>query len=317
MLHKRQLFLSEVFDGILPAKVVRKKVITTENETSNQDTVKNTNLNIDEEKLQDDQVITENLSDSSAVDSADISKKNPDRKLSDDASPDEAVIKKALENQKTQRELIQEIIQHKYLVAEYYYLDLGQPDSAIVIFENFLSEYKYSDFAPKAALSLGLLNEIVYHDSSIADSFYHIVVNRYPNSLSLIEANRRLNRSKIDKVDVVNSANELYEKAYHEGFINKNIKAAYALTLKIQTDYPFSDIAARAAFLKASIVDQSNQSPDSSLSEYKRVIKLYPKTIYAKQAKEKVKRINFLAAVKEKSEEPKGQGKKGKKKLIR
>ena len=315
MLHARNLFLSEVLDGILPAKVVKKKAAEPVNQTSDED--ENLDLLINENGLSENLVDQDNLSDSSAVDSAGILESSLDLKISDNPIPAVPVIEKARKTQKTQRELIQEIIQHKYLVAEYYYLDLGQPDSAIVIFENFLSEYKYSDFAPKAALSLGLLNEIVYHDSSIADSFYHIVVNRYPNSLSLIEANRRLNRSKIDKVDVVNSANELYEKAYHEGFINKNIKAAYALTLKIQTDYPFSDIAARAAFLKASIVDQSNQSPDSSLSEYKRVIKLYPKTIYAKQAKEKVKRINFLAAAKEKSEEPKGQGKKGKKKLIR
>jgi len=64
-------------------------------------------------------------------------------------------------------------------------------------------------------------------------------------------------------------------------------------------------------------VDQSNQSPDSSLSEYNRVIKLYPKTIYAKKAKEIVKRINFLSEAKEKSGDTKGQGKKGKKKLIK
>lgn len=315
MLHDRNLFLSEVFDGILPAKVVKKKAANPAKQTSDED--ENSDFPINQNDLPKNSVNQKNLSNSSAVDSVGILENSPNQKISDNPKPDVPVIKKTSKNQKTQRALIQEIIKHKYLVAEYYYLDLGRPDSAKVIFGNFLSEYKNSDFAPKAALSLGLLNETVYHDSSTADSFYNIVVNRYPNSSSLIEANRRLNRSKSDNANVANPANELYEKAYYEGFINKNIKAAYALTYKIQTDYPSSDIAARAAFLKASIVDQSNQSPDSSLSEYNRVIKLYPKTIYAKKAKEKVKRINFLTAAKENSEDTKGQGKKGKKKLIK
>jgi len=202
-------------------------------------------------------------------------------------------------------------------VAEYYYLDLGQPDSAKVIFEEFLAEYKESEFAPKAALSLGLLHDIVYHDSAAADSFYTIVVNNYPNSPSLIEAHRRMNRKKSDNTIIAIPANVLYEKAYHEGFINNNRKAAFALTLKIQTEYPSSDIAAKAAFLKASIVDQANQSPDSSLNEYNIVIKLYPETIYAIKARERVKRINFLTAAKETTANKKGQGKKGKKKLIK
>lgn len=303
MLHKRQLFLSEVFDGILPAKVGKKKVINPGNEISNQDTTKNTVLNVDKDKLPDNPVITENLSDSSTVDSTDISQNKPDRRLSDDASPDESVIKKSLKNQKTPGELIKEIVQHKYLIAEYYYLDLAQPDSSKNIFLEILSEYKDSDFAPKSALSLGLLNETVYHDSSTADSFYNIVVNKYPNSPSSIEVNRRLKRSKINNTEIANPANELYEKAYYEGFINKNRKMAYALTNKIQSEYPSSDVAARAAFLKASIVDQSNHSPDSSLSEYNRVIKLYPETIYAIKAKENIRRIRFLVTGKEISDD--------------
>ena len=317
MLHDRNLFLSEVFDGILPAKVVKKKAAIPLIQLS--DEGDSTATLINEKDLLGNPVNLEPeiLSDSSEVDSTEILENNPSRKISDKPKPDVPVIKKTSINQKTQKELIREIIQHKYLVAEYYYLDLGQPDSAKVIFGNFLSEYAYSEFAPKAALSLGLLSETVYHDSSTADSFYNIVVKRYPNSPSLIEANRRMNSSESDKVSVANPANELYEQAYYEGFINKNIKAAFALTYKIQTDYPSSDIAARAAFLKASIVDQSNQSADSSISEYQRVIKLYPTTIYAKKAKEKVKRINFLIAGKEDGEEIKEKGKKGKEILIR
>jgi len=315
MLHDRKLFLSEVFDGILPSKVVKNKAPNPVKQTSDED--ENSDISINEKDLLENLVFQEYMSDSSAVDSAGLLENSPNQKKSDNPKPNVPVTKKTLKNRKTQRELIREIIQHKYLVAEYYYLDLGRADSAKVIFGSFLSEYQSSYFAPKAALSLGLLNETVYHDSSAADSFYNIVVNRYPNSPSLIEASRRLNRSKSDNANIVNPANKLYERAYYEGFINKDFKAAYALTSKIQTDYPSSDTAARAAFLKASIVDQMNQSPDSSLSEYNRVIKLYPKTIYAKEAKEKVKRIKFLTAVKEKSEDIKGQGNKDKKKFIK
>ena len=325
--HEHNLFLSEVLDGILPAKVVKKKVSTLSIQTPD----------IDPEDFPDTSPGEKDPSDVAAgsspsestnpapVDSIpEIFGRFPDnfsnQNLINNSNPDEPrrkseepVLKKPKKYVKSPRELIQGIIQHKYLIAEYYFLDLGQPDSAEVIFENFLSEYKESEFAPKAALSLGLLYETIYHDSSEADSYYNIVVNNYPNSPSSIEANRRLDKSKGDNTLIENPANELYEKAYYEGIINKNRKAAYSLTLKIQTEYPSSDIAARAAFLRASIVDQANHSPDSSISEYNRVIQLYPNTIYAKKAKEKVKKITLLTSAKENTEIKKGKGKKGKK----
>ena len=325
--HEHNLFLSEVLDGILPAKVVKKKVVTPSIQTPD----------INQEDFPDTSPGEEDPSDNAAgsspsdstnpapIDSIpEIFGSFPDnfsnQNLINNSNPDEPrreseepVLKKPKKYVKSPRELIQEIIQHKYLIAEYYFLDLGQPDSAEVIFENFLSEYKESEFAPKAALSLGLIYETIYHDSSEADSFYNIVVNNYPNSPSLVEANRRLNKSKGSNTLIENPADELYEKAYYEGFINKNRKAAYLLTFKIQTEYPSSDIAARAAFLRASIVDQANQSPDSSISEYNRVIQLYPNTIYAKKAKEKVKAITLLTTAKENTEIKKGKGKKGNK----
>ena len=330
--HEHNLFLSEVLDGILPAKVVKKKVVAPNIQTPDVDPEDKPVPSPGDNDPPDDPAdsippdstvnpapidsipgmygsFSENFSNLNSINNL-----NPDEPRRESEKP---VVKKPKKYVKTPRELIQEIIQHKYLVAEYYFLDLGQPDSAKDIFENFLSEYKESEFAPKAALSLGLLHETIYHDSSVADSFYNIVVNNYPNSPSLIEANRRLNRSNGDNTIIENPANELYEKAYYEGFINKNRKAAYSLTFKIQTEYPSSDIAARAAFLRASIVDQTNQSPDSSISEYKRVIQLYPNTIYAKKAKEKVKKITLLRATKENTEIKKGKGKKGKKKLIK
>lgn len=294
MLRKRNLFLSEVFDGILPAKVVKIKVANTENSSSNQDSINNSNVTLDEKDLPENEIEKDNLSDSSAVDSTENIPELSDEKLTENVIPDEPVIKKNKKYQKTPRELIREVIQHEYLVAEYYYLDLGQPDSSKNIFLNILSEYEDSEYAPKAALSLGLLNESIYNDSTTADSFYNIVVTKYPNSPSLKEVNRILKRAGRDKLVTANPAKELYEKAYYEGFIKKNNNAAFALTDKIQIEYPSSDIAARAAFLKAAIVDQSNLSPDSSLSEYNKVIKLYPGTIYAVKSRAKVKRINLL-----------------------
>ena len=121
----------------------------------------------------------------------------------DDPDPrgDEPPVEKIKTNkdQKSPRELIQEIVLNQYLVAEYYYLDLKQPDSAKALFQNILSEYKETEYAPKAALSLGLLNENIYDNSAAADSFYKIVLTEYPNSSSFYAADRRLNDSIIEK----------------------------------------------------------------------------------------------------------------------
>jgi len=86
----------------------------------------------------------------------------------------------------------------------------------------------------------------------------------------------------------------LYEQAYNKAFINKNEKGALELLELIENNYPGSYFAAKAAYLRAYIIDNSNDSPEISLKEYKRVIDNYSKSEFANEAKLRVARLKII-----------------------
>lgn len=187
-------------------------------------------------------------------------------------------------------------------MAEYYYLDLAQPDSARQILERILKDHHNSEFAPRAALTLGLLYDSVYENEQYADSMFHLVINDYSESPSVIEASRHLKipieekgLSQIPEMDI-------YDRAFNEGLIRENRTEALKLVQQLESEYPYSAFAAKAAYLRASIIDNRNESPEISHSEYKRIVEQYPDTKYAKEARSKMKRLAKLIKPKETEE---------------
>jgi len=81
-----------------------------------------------------------------------------------------------------------ELIHNEYLMAEYYQLDLNQPDTARIIYEHILSVYPESEYAPRSALSLGILHLEI--NKSFADSMFNLVLRKYPGSPSTQEIER-------------------------------------------------------------------------------------------------------------------------------
>ena len=190
--------------------------------------------------------------------------------------------------------VLRELIMSKYLMAEYYYLDLAQPDSARNILKRILINHHNSEFAPRAALTLGLLYDSVYENEQYSDSMFYLVINEYPQSPSVIEASRHLKIEIEEKGISQYPEIEIYDRAFNESLIRGNKTEALKLVKQLEVEYPYSAYAAKAAYLRASIMDNSNQSPDVSLSEYKRVVEQYPDSKYAKEARSKMKRLTML-----------------------
>ena len=190
--------------------------------------------------------------------------------------------------------VLRELIMSKYLMAEYYYLDLAQPDSARQILERILRDHHNSEFAPRAALTLGLLYDSVYENEQYADSMFHLVINDYSESPSVIEASRHLKIPIEEKGLSQNPEMEIYDRAFNEGLIRENRTEALKLVQQLESEYPYSAYAAKAAYLRASIMDNRNESPEISHSEYKRIVEQYPDTKYAKEARSKMNRLALL-----------------------
>ena len=86
----------------------------------------------------------------------------------------------------------------------------------------------------------------------------------------------------------------LYEQAYDKAFISKNDKDALKLVALIESNYPGSYIAAKAAYLRAYMIDSSNESPENSLKEYNRVIENYSESEFARESRIRVARLNLI-----------------------
>lgn len=198
--------------------------------------------------------------------------------------------------------VLRELIMSKYLMAEYYYLDLAQPDSARQILERILKDHHNSEFAPRAALTLGLLYDSVYENEQYADSMFHLVINDYSDSPSVMEASRHLKLPIEEKGLSQIPEMDIYDRAFNEGLIRENRTEAFKLVQQLESEYPYSAYAAKAAYLRASIIDNRNESPEISHSEYKRIVEQYPDTKYAKEARSKMKRLARLIKSKEAEE---------------
>ncbi len=281
LLHQLNLNQNERLDGILPAKPIKQtKPSLLDAEELAQRRANEENLSAELDESGNKELLESAKRDSAVADSI---------KLEELKAIQER--KENLFKRRDKNVVLIELIHYEYLMAEYYQLDLDQPDSARVIYEHILSEYSDSEFAPRSALSLGIIH--LETNKSFADSMFNLVLRKYPGSPSTIEVNRRLNTSSGVNISI-DPESALYEQAYNKAFINKNEKGALEVVELIENNYPGSYFAAKAAYLRAYIIDNSNDSPEISLKEYKRVIDNYSKSEFANEAKLRIARLKII-----------------------
>lgn len=71
--------------------------------------------------------------------------------------------------------------QAQFLLAEVYYLNLNQPEEALVEYEKVYKEYPESDYAPRALYARAwILSNVLHRDG--ADELYKLLIERYPDT---------------------------------------------------------------------------------------------------------------------------------------
>ena len=302
--HNFTLSQNERLDGVLPAKRVKpQKPSKTETDEEAKERLEEENLlnaklfmeleGFDEKELQ---AINQNKSKNDSLALVLSGNAGKDTTATDSTKLIEIKVveekKETLFGKRSKNTVLLELIHNEYLKAEYYQLDLAQSDSARKIYEHILSEYSDSEFAPRSALSLGILH--LETNKLFADSMFNLILTKYPKSPSTIEVNRRLNTLSSSAVVSANPESVLYDQAYYKAFISNNDRGALDLVEIIENSYPGTYFAAKAAYLRAYIIDNSNESPENSLKEYKRVIDNYSESDFANEARLRVARLNLI-----------------------
>ena len=170
-------------------------------------------------------------------------------------------------------------------LAELYLFNLGEPDSALSIYQRVLSLSDSSDLAPKAHYVIGLIYADSLKNESAAREQFQLLLDQHPNTPYTVEARTRLNQKHAD--DALAETQFLQaEKRIQEGIPAQDIAPIYR---QIADEYPNSLFAPKALFALAWTYENDLDQREQAKTIYEQVQERYPLTQYGKIATDKLK----------------------------
>lgn len=172
--------------------------------------------------------------------------------------------------------------QAKFELGANYYLEMAQPDLALELYWEILSDYSESRFAPRACYAMA---EIYREraDTLMYDSLTAVLKLRYKESeyaAALDDSSSLESRLKTDPVD------SLYTTAYNLAMEGKS-DTAMLMFDKISVENPGSPFAAKSLYVIGWLLERDAKN-DSAAYWYKKLISEYPASTYAADAKPRV-----------------------------
>ena len=132
-------------------------------------------------------------------------------------------------------------------LAELYLFNLGEPDSALSIYQRVLSLTDTTDLAPRVRYAIGLIYADSLKNETAAREQFQLLLDQYPNTPYAVEARTRLNQKHAD--DALAETRFLQaENLIAEGTPARDIVPIYR---QIADEYPNSLFAPKALFALA------------------------------------------------------------------
>lgn len=213
--------------------------------------------------------------------------------------------------------LVRQKAKLRFELAGLFYLEIEQPDSAIVWYDQVISKYPESEFAPRSLFTLAeLYSSTGRLQKNEIDSIYNKLITAYPKSIYAQEARKFLNLPLLAQQQ--DSAVVMFLQA--ESVSATNTTEAIKLYQQLSSLYQTSPLASKALYAAGWIYENALVKNDSALAVYKRLLAQYPTSQYAAIAKRKInaydeemKRIEAEAKQKAAEEEAKKQAEEAKK----
>jgi outer membrane protein assembly factor BamD (BamD/ComL family) len=176
-------------------------------------------------------------------------------------------------------------------LAALFYNSMDRPDSAEKWFDRLLTDYPASPHVPRALFTLAQINRLdTTRSRSRTDSLYNEITERFPGSEFAIEAERLLGRPV--RMVVIDPAEASYARAATLMDDGKTKPASDTLRAIVGT-YPSSPVAAKAQYALGWMFESVDQRPDSAVSNYKRLMALYPTSKYVSLIRPKVEEYDL------------------------
>ena len=170
-------------------------------------------------------------------------------------------------------------------LAELYLFNLGEPDSALSIYQRVLSLTDTTDLAPKVRYAIGLIYADSLKNETAAREHFQLLLDQHPNTPYAVEARTRLNQKHAD--DALAETRFLQaENLIAEGTPTREILPIYQ---QIADEYPNSLFAPKALFALAWTYENDLDQREQAKTVYAQVQERYPLTQYGKIATDKLK----------------------------
>ncbi|MBN1638026.1 MAG: hypothetical protein JW866_03605, partial [Ignavibacteriales bacterium] len=165
-----------------------------------------------------------------------------------------------------------------YELANYFYIDMDVPDSAIYYYNEIKENYKNSIYYPNALYALAGYYESIGHNDE-ANTLYSEIYDDFKESKIINEVAKKIGKPEI--VAEVDLASKLFLEA-EEIYLSSNYENAIDKFYEIYSNYPKSDYAAKSLYTIGWIYENELEMPDSAGSIYKLLAEKFKDSQYAK-----------------------------------
>ncbi|RMH70069.1 MAG: outer membrane protein assembly factor BamD [Gemmatimonadetes bacterium] len=189
----------------------------------------------------------------------------------------------------------------RFLLAETYYFQVGEKDSALAQYQSVVTEFPESEFAPQALYALGWIYahdpEPAYRDSVRSQQMYRRIITDYPQTRYANPAREALGLP-LEKTEIEEKPDKVLFQNAEAQLDQGNYDQALDLYLKVIEDYPTSVYVPQAWYARAYIYEHYKKEPEIAVNLYQAIQDSFPNTEYGRTARKKI------AAVKLTSESP-------------
>ncbi len=182
------------------------------------------------------------------------------------------------------------IVRTKFELAGLFYLEIQDPDSALVWFNNILKNDPSSEFAPRSLFTIAeIYRGVKLLPKNILDSIYNVIVIQYPKSPYANEARKTLGIPLL--VAEKDTMLELFERAESLADIRK-YEQAISIYKKIADQQSSSSLPAKALYSAGWHYENSLMNNDSAVAVYRRLVSKFPISQFANSVRPKLTELD-------------------------
>lgn len=181
-----------------------------------------------------------------------------------------------------------DLADHWINLAELYYYQFDQPDSAIYMYQNVIRDFVDTEAAPAAMYALAFLRPSQDSTSTAErDSLLQLLATKYSNTRHGREARKRLGFTDAGEPQAA-TASEKFRRAEDLLLTNENPQEAIRLLQDLSQTQNDPEMASKSLFAIGWIYENKLTDNTQAYATYKQLLEKFPTSAYSNKVRKKV-----------------------------